>query len=193
MLYRWQRRLWRLGALLILTTPPASVAQTPSSSGNGASGLFLQAVAALDEPRGLCVDIPGHRDRVRLDAALMVHSCKWSIWNLDERFATDSFKTGELRMPHYGLCVGAETELAGSSLLLGKCDGRASRHWQFTKGKLRLTVNPALCLTIGPEPSTLTPGGRRLASRHVARSLGLEACGSEAEDRQRWQLTDPGR
>lgn len=193
MLYRWQRLLLVLGAILLPTAPHISISQTLSSSGSVSNGLFLQAIAALDEPRGLCVDIPGHRDRVRVEAAMTAHSCKWGIWNLDEKFAPDSFKTGELRMPHYDLCVGAKTGLAGSSLFLGKCDGRASRHWQFAKGKLHLTLNPALCLTIGPEPSTLTPGGRRLASRHVARSLGLAPCSKDSEDRQRWQLADPDR
>ena len=56
--------------------------------------VFLKAFYALDEPRFHCVDIPGHRDRVNVKAALVVHTCKEDIWNLDERFDPSAILRG---------------------------------------------------------------------------------------------------
>lgn len=166
------------GAFLVTGVPAA--AQAPAE-------VFFRLTAPLDEPRGLCLDIPGHKDRVRTDAPLVVHSCKRGIWNHDERFAAAPLRDGTLRMPAYGLCVGARAARDGAKLVLGACDGSTLRRWRMSGGSVRLAADPALCMTVGPEPSELTPGGRRLPSRHVARSVGLAACDAAAAERQRWQ------
>jgi hypothetical protein len=174
------------GLLLILVAAPHAVADVEGER-------FLRAVAPLDELRGLCVDIPGHRDRVNVSAALVVHTCKWDIWNLDERFDAPAFARGELRMPNFDLCAGVNGYQTGSAIRLGACDGSAPRQWIIDEGRVRSAAAPDMCLTIGAEPSTLTPGGRRLPSRHVARSLALAECQSPADDRQRWELVSPQR
>ena len=69
--------------------------------------VFIKAFYPLDEPRFHCIDIPGHRDRVRTTAALVVHTCKEGIWNLDGQFDPAAVGKGMLRMPEYGLCVAA--------------------------------------------------------------------------------------
>ena len=66
---------------------------------------FIQLIAPLDEPRGLCVDIIGHRDRVNVNRPLVLHTCKYDIWNLDEKFSLKDFKVGLLKMPEYQLCA----------------------------------------------------------------------------------------
>ena len=154
--------------------------------------VLARLVAPLDEPRGLCIDIPGHRDRVRVSAALVVHTCKWGMWNFDERFERAALDQGRLRMPEYGLCVGAVEAAADARVMLAECGSSTLQVWKFSDGLLRLDAEPGLCITVGPEPSELTPGGRRLPSRHVARSLGLEPCGGKARDRQVWKLEPPG-
>ena len=158
-----------------------------------AEQVFVKAAAPLDEPRGLCLDIPGHRSRVNVDAPLVVHTCKWGLWNFDERFDGDALAKGELRMPEYGLCAGVRAPVEGTEIQLADCDGTALRRWTFADKRLRLAAAPDMCLTIGPEPSQLTPGGRRLPSRHVARSLALEACRDSAKTRQTWETVAPDR
>lgn len=167
--------------LLVLARLPAA-----------AEPVVVEAAAALDEPRGLCLDVPGHRDRTRTTAPMVVHTCKWGMWNHDERFDRDEVARGLLRMPRYGLCLGAAGTGEGAELRLGECDDAPLRRWRFAEGRFRLAAAPGMCLTIGPEPSELTPGGRRLTSRHVARSLALSACRAAAADRQEWRLADPG-
>lgn len=180
--------LWvmTLLAIALLWLVPAAAQQTASAD-NGT--VFLRIAAPLDEPRGLCVDIPGHRDRVNVGRPLVVYTCKWNIWNRDERFDKAALSKGLLRMPEYKLCAGlanASDAIDGARVTLGACDGASARRWLFADQRLRLAAATDLCLTVGPEPSKLTPGGRRLPSRHVARSLGLAKCDWRANDRQRW-------
>ncbi len=154
--------------------------------------VLIKSVAPLDEPRGLCLDIPGHRDRVNVKAAMVVHTCKWGLWNHDERFDRVAITRGELRMPAYDLCVGATGTEDGARLALFSCNGHPDRIWRWSEGRFRLEGAPEMCLTIGPEPSQLTRGGRRLPSRHVARSLALHPCREADRDRQVWELAAPG-
>jgi hypothetical protein len=164
-------------------------AQTIRVANAGASEeVFLKIKASLDEPRGLCVDIPGHKARVNVKRPLVVHTCKWTIWNLDERFDTAAVARGNLRLTHYDLCAGVDLNKDSESIILGKCDGSPERRWNFVNGRLQLIAKQNFCLTVGEEASELTPGGRRLPSRNVARSLALKECGEAAQDRQIWHF-----
>ncbi len=176
---------------LVCAFAAAPAGASPAAERAGKGAVFLKAFYPLDEPRFHCVDIPGHRSRVNTAAALVVHTCKEGIWNLDERFDPAALSRGELRMPEYGLCVAAASAADGAQLLLRECDGSALQAWRFENYRLRLARHPNMCLTIGAEPSRLTPGGRRLSSRHMARSLALAACSEEALERQLWRAERP--
>lgn len=178
-------------AFLLCALAPGAAWTSPAAGAESGSVVFVKAFFPLDEPRFHCVDIPGHRSRVNTEAALVVHTCKEGIWNLDERFDLAAVARGALRMPEYGLCVAAESASEGAKLRLRRCDGSPLQKWRFANYRLRLASHPDKCLTIGPEPSRLTPGGRRLPSRHLARSLALAACSEDALERQLWRLERP--
>ena len=170
----------------------ASAQTMPSQNVASPQEILLRIEAPLDEPRGLCVDIPGHRERVNVNRPLVVHTCKWDIWNLDERFDANAVDKGGLRMPSYGLCAGVQSADEAADIILGACDGAPVRSWQFEGGRFRLAADPNMCLMAGAEPSRLTPGGQRLPSRHVARSLALETCRDTASQRQLRRRVPPG-
>ncbi len=150
---------------------------------------FIRLIAPLDEPRGLCIDIRGHRDRVKVNRPLVLHTCKSGIWNLDEQFDVNAFKMGLLKMPAYRVCAQRAHGKQNQSIILGSC-GNRSALWVFKDHRLKLAEQPKLCLTAGPGPSQLTRGGKRLPSRHVNRLLLLLACKSELSERQKWKLTN---
>ena len=156
-----------------------------------ANEVFLKAFYPLDEPRFHCVDIPGHKSRVNTARPLTVHTCKEGIWHRDEIFDSVALNQGLLRMPEYGLCVTADAKESGAALRLKPCDGSILQRWEHKNFRLFLTEYTNKCLTIGAEPSRLTPGGRRLPSRHLARSLTLADCSTEAFQRQMWRLEAP--
>ena len=95
---------------------PAAAQTAPSAAASPDGEVIVRIVAALDEPRGLCLDIPGHRDRVNTSRLLVVHTCKGDIWNQDERFDAGAMENGELRMPAYDLCVGVASPGAARAL-----------------------------------------------------------------------------
>ncbi len=185
------RRIGRCVVVACLAVLPALVFTPHQAHAMEKEVVFIKAFYPLDEPRFHCIDIPGHRDRVRTTAALSVHTCKEGIWNLDEHFDPAAVKNGMLRMPEYGLCVTAASATDGAKLTLKKCDGTALQNWRFENYRLSLKAHPDKCLTIGAEPSRLTRGGRRLPSRHMARSLALGTCSEEALERQLWRMEKP--
>ncbi len=180
-----------LAVATLSNTADAQGQALPKPVGNADKGVYLKAAFPLDEPRHHCLDIPGHGSRVNVTQDLTVHTCKEGIWNLDERFERDTIKRNELRMPQYDLCVAARDAKAGARLGLVECGSTPLASWQYEEARLTLRDHPDLCMTIGPEPSQLTPGGRRLPSRNMARSVGLDNCSDAAIERQLWTFADP--
>lgn len=171
----------------LLNWPFIVIAQGPTDP----PGIFLKAFYPLDEPRFLCVDIPGHKERVNVKRPLTVHTCKEGIWHKDELIEPNSIKQGKLKMPAYDLCIQPSAVEDGANLVLAPCTQSELQRWDYENYRLMLKDHPDQCLTIGTEPSELTPGGRRLASRHRARSLQLSPCSEISFQRQMWRFEAP--
>ena len=152
-----------------------------------ADELFLRLQAPLDEPRGFCLDIPGHRAGVRLERPLHAHSCKHFIWHRDGIFDTAAFERGALRMPEYDLCVEAATAEPEALVGLKKCDASPLQTWRRdTSGNVVSGAAPDRCLTVGPGPS------RPAGADHIVRTVRLMPCASDSAERQRWVFSKPG-
>jgi hypothetical protein len=156
-----------------------------------AETVFLKAFYPLDEQRFHCVDIPGHKSRVNTARPLSVHTCKEGIWHKDELFDPAAIKQGQLKMPEYDLCVEAANAQHGANLVLKPCTKSPQQSWIHRNYRLALKAYPDKCLTIGPEPSRLTRGGKRLPSKHMTRSLALKTCSDKAFARQLWRFEKP--
>ena len=109
------RRIGRCVAAACLAAVFTACAFAPNQAqAAGRDVVFIKAFYPLDEPRFHCVDVPGRRSRVNTEAALVAHTCKEGIWNLDEHFDPAAVKKGMLRMPEYGLCVAAASASDGA-------------------------------------------------------------------------------
>ena len=152
-----------------------------------ADELFLRVVAPHDEPRGYCLDIRGHRDGVRLQSPIQVHTCKNGMWNLDGIFDTGALKErGALRMPHFELCVEAAAAGTGADLMLASCEVAGLQEWrQLETGEIVLASDPGLCITMRDGP------GLSAGPRFVRNDVALDRCGQAAADRQRWTFEAP--
>ena len=190
-LFRFIKRVAFTAALLAVFFSAYETKAQAAAKASKVNIVYLKAFYALDEPRFHCVDIPGHKARVNTARPLVVHTCKEGIWHKDELFGRAALSKGQLLMPEYKLCVAAESASDGAKLALQKCGPSALRTWEYANYRLRLKAHPKMCMTIGPEPSKLTRGGRRLPSRHMARSLSLAACTDEAFQRQLWRFEAP--
>ena len=90
-----RRRIYRCVVVACLSVVFSVLAFAPKEAqAAGKDVVFIKAFYPLDEPRFHCIDIPGHRDRVRTTAALVVHTCKEGIWNLDGQFDPAGVKEG---------------------------------------------------------------------------------------------------
>jgi len=150
-------------------------------------GAFLRTTQALDEePRGYCLDVSGPPERINLDAALQVHTCKYGQSNEDQLF--EWVEPGRVHMPEYDVCLTANNIDAGEQLFVQSCAGAGHQSWNLTAaGLLSPTSRPDLCVTLGAEPR---PAGAPawLSPVYHARELSLERCDGAAQARQqlRW-------
>ena len=149
--------------------------------------VFLRVIAPLDEARGYCLDIPGHRAGVRIDSPLHVHTCKHGIWNQDGRFDEVALANGVLRMPHYELCLQAENISIGARLLLAKCTQAELQTWTLKDfGEIALEAFPQVCITVEEGPGRDAGG-----PQYLMKGVGLDICAQQASSRQRWATVIP--
>ena len=150
-------------------------------------GSFLRVIAALDEERGYCLDIPGHMSGVRLASPLQAHTCKHGIWNQDGRFDVAALANGTIRMPFYELCLQAEDAVAGATLILEECTEAELQTWTVRdSGEIALEAFPLMCITIGEGPGRDAGG-----PQYLMRGAGLDICAQEASGRQQWTTVIP--
>ena len=154
---------------------------------SAADELFLRVIAPHDEPSGYCLDIRGHRNGVRLQSPLQVHTCKNGMWNLDGIFETGALvERGALHMPHFDLCVEAATASTGADLMLASCGEKGLQEWrQLQTGEIVLASNPELCITMKDGP------GQSAGIRFVRNDVALDRCTQAATGRQRWTFKAP--
>ena len=147
---------------------------------------FLRLQALLDEPRGFCLDIPGHRAGVRLERPLHAHTCKHHIWHRDGIFDTAAFERSALHMPEYDLCVEAASSEPDAVVRLTECNASQRQTWhRAASGEVVSGAGPGLCLTVGPGPS------RPAGADHIVRNVRLMPCAPESAKRQRWAFSKP--
>ena len=149
--------------------------------------VFLGVIAPLDEARGYCLDIPGHMDGVQIESPLHVHTCKHGIWNQDGRFDVAALENGEIRMPHYELCLQAENTSIGARLLLAECSEAELQAWTLRdSGEIAMKAFPQLCITVED-----IPGRNAGGPQYLMRGVGIDTCAQQASDRQRWTTVIP--
>ena len=144
-----------------------------------AEGL-IRLADPLDEPESYCVDVPGFRDRVRLDAPLMAHTCKPGA--PDELFTLDHPGKGQVYMRAYSRCMEASSREAGAQLLLKPCSGVALQKFSFGGAGLFRLADSALCLAVAGGEGTPTGG-----PSHLRRDLALVACDGADHALSTWE------
>ena len=150
-------------------------------------GVFLRIIGPLDEERGYCLDIPGHRSGMRLETPMQALTRKHGIWNLDGRFDSAALVNGQVRMPEYELCLEADSASAGASLGLADCGDAETQTWMLQdSSEFALAASQQLCVTIEEGPG-IDAGG----PQYVRRGVRLETCSPQASDRQRWTTAAP--
>jgi hypothetical protein len=144
--------------------------------------------APLDEPRGYCIDMVGHKTRGRTDRPLHAHTC----YSYQGEIAVDQgtlralAEQGQFRFPYFDVCMTALRARAGEPLTLAKCEKAPDQAFELkASGEISPAADAGLCVTVAAGSGAEGGGGQPV---HLRRALSLEPCSDVAAARQRWQL-----
>ncbi len=149
-----------------------------------AARTLVQLVDPLDEPEFYCVDVPGFGSSLRLEAALMAHTCKPGAD--DEIFAVNEPGPGNLVMPAYGLCMEAGGTESPAELLLRECSDSAMQQFVLDDEGALTLAGTGLCVAAAPGAGEPTGG-----PSHVRRDLALVDCGEAEAALRQWAFPGP--
>ena len=140
----------------------------------------------LDDTRGFCIDIRGHKYKAKIERGLQVHTC----YSYQSKIAVDlglsakRLKQKELFFPYFDVCVYPTSFNKPLSLNLQKCETKQI----FIFGEdntIRLKNNKNLCLTVVKENSRKGGGGSPV---HLIRNVSMEVCNSQMSIFQSWGI-----
>ena len=155
-----------------------------SSQANDNVEIYL--LNQLDDPRGFCIDIRGHKSNAKIDKGLQAHTCYSYQGKISPDQGFDSLKLtkNQFILPFFNVCMEASSPKASSNLKLGKCDRNKLQNFEWSnKNEIRLISNRKLCLTVDQEQSKKGGGGSPV---HLMRNLSLELCTEPLNSYQTW-------
>ena len=170
---------------LILTTIILTMLAQPLCAG---TLVEIQLVNRLDEQRGFCIDIRGHKERAKVHRGLQAHTC-YSYQGevaVDQGFDSSKLMKNQFQLPAFNVCMEAESVTASASLQLSKCRGGQLQRFEWDKkGKIHLMDDKNLCLTVAQGESRTGGGGSPV---HLIRNLSMETCSDTLKAFQRWGM-----
>ena len=142
----------------------------------GAELMEFQLIGKLDEPRGYCIDIRGHKESAKLDRGLRAHTC-YSYQGqigIDQAFDKASVKLGKYYIPYFNVCMEAKELIKGTTLVLRECTNDIKQNFTYTLNKtIKHMDKNNLCVTVAKGKSKKGGGG---TPPHLMRHLIIDAC-----------------
>ncbi len=137
----------------------------------------IHLIDPIEEDRGYCIDIKGHKSKAKIQRGLQAHTC-YSYQGkiaVDQAFDSLSFGENRLYLSVFDVCVRAESMRAAASLQLERCrEGEELQKFGWDdKGRIYVVANPRLCITVAQGEVRKGGGGTRV---HLIRNLSLQYC-----------------
>ena len=142
----------------------------------------------LDDPRGFCIDIRGHKLKAKIDKGLQAHTCYSYQGKISPNQGFDSLKItkNQFFLYSFNVCMEASSLNPSKNLKLGKCDRNKLQNFEWSnKNEIRLISNRKLCLTVDQGQSKKAGGGTPV---HLMRNLSLELCNKSLNSYQTWNV-----
>ena len=156
---------------------------TPSQAANNVEIYLLNQ---LDDPRGFCIDIKGHKLKAKINRGLQAHTCYSYQGEIspDQGFNSLKLTKNQFILPAFNVCMEASSLTPSANLILRKCDRNKLQDFEWSnKNKIHLIGNRKLCLTVDQEQSKKGGGGSPV---HQMRNLSLELCSESLNPYQAW-------
>ena len=148
----------------------------------------IQLVDKLDEQRGYCIDIRGHKERAKVQRGLQAHTC-YSYQGqigVDQAFDSSLIAIGKFYLPAFDVCMMAKNPSQGSHLILTRCADQDLQKFDLNSfNEIRLIVNNELCLTVNGGEPRKGGGGTPV---HLMRRLTLENCITTKNEYKHWRV-----
>ena len=159
-----------------------------SQMGWGVNLAEIQLINKLDDQRGYCIDIRGHKERAKVQSGLQAHTC-YSYQGqigVDQAFDISLIAIGKFYLPAFDVCMTAKNPSQGSHLILTRCADQDLQKFDLNPfNEIRLVVNNELCLTVNDGESREGGGGTPV---HLMRRLTLENCASTKSKYKHWRI-----
>ena len=170
----------------LLTILFISLLSSPSWSESEVHLVELKLLNDLDDKRGFCIDIKGHKLKAKTSRGIQAHSC-YSYQGkiaVDQGLDADRLKQKQLFFPYFDVCVHPASSNNPLNLNLIKC--RNTQEFVFIEDNtIRLKHNKNLCLTVAKGNSRHGGGGSPL---HLIRNLSMQTCDEQKSIYKTWGI-----
>ena len=156
------------------------------SSSQADDSVEIYLLNQLDDPRGFCIDIKGHKLKAQINKGLQAHTCYSYQGEIspDQGFNSLKLTKNQFILLSFNVCMEASSLKASKNFKLGKCDRNKLQNFEWSnKNKIHLIGNRKLCLTVNQEQSKKGGGGSPV---HLMRNLSLEICNDSLNSYQAW-------
>ena len=170
----------------LLTILFISLLSSPSWSESEVHLVELKLLNNLDDKRGFCIDIKGHKFKAKISRGIQAHSC-YSYQGkiaVDQGLDANRLKQKQLFFPYFDVCVHPASSNNPLNLNLIKC--RNTQEFVFIEDNtIRLKHNKNLCLTVAKGNSRHGGGGSPL---HLIRNLSMQTCDEQKSIYKTWGI-----
>ena len=170
----------------LLTILFISLLSSPSWSESEVHLVELKLLNNLDDKRGFCIDIKGHKLKAKKSRGIQAHSC-YSYQGkiaVDQGLDANRLKQKQLFFPYFDVCVHPTSSNNPLNLNLITC--RNTQEFVFIEDNtIRLKNNKNLCLTVAKGNSRNGGGGSPL---HLIRNLSMQICNEQKSIYKTWGI-----
>ena len=156
---------------------------TPSQADDNVEVYLLNQ---LDDSRGFCIDVRGHKFKAQINRGLQAHTCYSYQGEIspDQGFSYLKLTKNQFILTSFNVCMEASSLTPSANLRLRKCDRNKLQNFEWSnENKIHLIDNRKLCLTVNQGQSKKGGGGSPV---HLMRDLTLELCTEPLNPYQAW-------
>ena len=148
----------------------------------------IYAINQIDDQRGYCLDIKGHKLKAKIERGLQAHTC-YSYQGeiaVDQGFDPVKLTKNDFFFPAFGVCMEATDFKSAATLKLAKCNNKRLQDFKWDNyGRIYLGGDSKLCVTIASDKARDGGGGSPV---HRIRNLSLEFCRVDVNPYQIWAI-----
>jgi hypothetical protein len=163
-----------------------SFLSSPSWSKSEVDLVEIKLLNNLDDKRGFCIDIKGHKFRAKISRGIQAHTC-YSYQGeiaVDQGLDVNKLKQKKLFFPYFDVCVHPTSFKNPLNLNLEKCG--STEEFVFSEDNtIRLKNNTNLCLTVAEGNSRKGGGGSPI---HLIRNLSMKTCNQQNSVYKTWGI-----